>query len=452
MISPLPLAQWLDSSRPDAAPVAWLGERTWTLGELRQDVTRAVLHLQSRDEQRWALCFDNSYLFVVALLAALHAGKTPVLPGHSRPALLNEQRDLFDGVLSASALGWNGPELIVSSAGEPIEPGTALPPVAANSVIELFTSGSTGTPKRVVKPVALLDTEIAMLAERFGQQIAGCRVVSSVVPQHMYGLTYRIFLPMSCGLPLHAQMTWYAEQLSALDPACRYVFVSSPAFLKRLDAALAPPSVAVLFSAGGALARNDVQLVQRWLGIWPDEIYGSTETGSIAWRRQVDNHASWQLFPGITLRAESDNWHLLSPLLPSDESLPLDDNIELVDDGFRLTGRRGRVIKIEDKRVSLSEIEQRLMALDGVTDAAAVALSRHGRQGIGAVLTLNPQARQQWLGASEGARDLAWRRALQPWLDPLAVPRYWRVIDEIPVNSMNKRLYAQLEALFHEAS
>lgn len=452
MISPLPLAQWLSPSRPDSTPVAWLGEHTWTLGDLRQDVARTVLNLQPRQEQRWALCFENSYLFVVALLAALHAGKVPVIPGHSRPTLLNEQRDLFDGVLSEATLGWSGPEQTVASSDEPLTAVAPMPPVAANSVIELFTSGSTGTPKRVVKPIALLDTEMSMLVERFGQQLDGCRVVSSVVPQHMYGLAYRIFLPMSCGLPLHAQMTYYAEQLSALDPAHRYIFVSSPAFLKRLDATLTPPPVAVLFSAGGALARNDVQAAQRWLGIWPDEIYGSTETGSVAWRQQVDNHASWQLFPKITLRAEGDGWHLLSPLLPSSEGLLLDDTIELVDDGFRLTGRRGRVVKIEDKRVSLSEIEQRLMALDGVTDAVAIALSRHGRQGIGAVLTINAQTQQQWQDAGESARDLAWRKALQPWLDPVVIPRYWRVIDEIPVNSMNKRLYAQLEALFHETS
>jgi len=30
------------------------------------------------------------------------------------------------------------------------------------------------------------------------------------------------------------------------------------------------------------------------------------------------------------------------------------------------------------------------------------------------------------------------------------VPRYWRIVDEIPVNSMNKRVTAQLQELFHE--
>lgn len=29
----------------------------------------------NNSRERWALCFDNSYLFLVALLATLHAGK-----------------------------------------------------------------------------------------------------------------------------------------------------------------------------------------------------------------------------------------------------------------------------------------------------------------------------------------------------------------------------------------
>lgn len=45
---------------------------------------------------------------------------------------------------------------------------------------------------------------------------------------------------------------------------------------------------------------------------------------------------------------------------------------------------------------------------------------------------------------------VVWRKALLPWLEPVAVPRYWRIIDEIPVNNMNKRVYAQLQELFHD--
>ena len=452
MMSTLPLAQWLNSPRPNETPVAWLGNHTWTLGHLRSDVAQLMDTLRQQDGDRWALCFDNSYLFIVALLATLHAGKTPVIPGHSRESLLAEQQALFDGVLSDRPLAWRGPVQVVTSGGEPTAAYHPLPAPDAGCYVELFTSGSTGQPRRIVKPVEHLDREAALLAARFGDQLAGCRVVASVVPQHLYGLTFRIFLPMSLGLPLHAAMLYYAEQLEALDHQHRYAFISSPAFLKRLDHNLTPPPVAMILSAGGLLPWYDVTQTAAWLNVWPDEIYGSTETGILAWRQRVDDDVPWRPFPGVSIVAEGEAFRAISPLIPDEKGLLLDDVIHFAAHGtFRLAGRRGRVVKIEEKRVSLSEIEQRLLALDGVREAAALALTRGGRQAIGVLLVLNDSLREEWQHNGGKALELSWRRALLPWLEPVAVPRYWRVVDEMPVNSMNKRVYAQLQELFHEA-
>lgn len=149
--------------------------------------------------------------------------------------------------------------------------------------------------------------------------------------------------------------------------------------------------------------------------------------------------------------AEGEEYRATSPLIHHEGGLLLDDIIHFDDDGLlRLAGRRGRVVKIEEKRISLHEIEQRLLELKGVREAAALPVSRGGRQGIGVLLVLDDDARLHWRQHGGKAQELAWRRSLIPWLEPVAVPRYWRVVDEIPVNSMNKRVYAQLQELFHE--
>lgn len=451
MTQTLPLSQWLSAPRPSDLPVAWLDDRTWTLGHLRQDVARLVHLLQQQEGDRWALCFEDSYLFIVALLATLHAGKTPVIPGHCRAALLDEQRALFDGVLSEKTLGWQGPLLVISASMAATAATETLPPIRDDAAIELFTSGSTGQPKRVHKAVKCLDDEAALLAAQFGERLAGCRIVASVVPQHQYGLSFRIMLPMALGLPLHAAMLWYAEQLSALSHDYRYAFISSPAFLKRLDPQLTPPPVAMVLSAGGMLPWQDVVQAAEWLQIWPDEIYGSTETGILAWRYRQQEAVRWQPFRGVRFHQQDETLRVFSPLIAEEEGITLDDILHIDADGqFSLTGRRGRVVKIEEKRISLSEVEQRLLSLPGVREAAAVPVLRHGRQAIGALLVLDAAARQHWQREPSKQPELAWRRALQPWLEPVAVPRYWRVIDAIPVNSMNKRVYAQLQEWFHE--
>ena len=139
MKQPLPLSEWLSAQRPAEMPIAWQEGCTWTLGHLRHDVDQLIAHLHQQKAERWALCFENSYLFIVALLATLHAGKTPVIPGHCRVSLLNEQRALFDGVLSDKSLDWQGAQLIVSSAMATATHEISLPAIRQDVFVELFT-------------------------------------------------------------------------------------------------------------------------------------------------------------------------------------------------------------------------------------------------------------------------------------------------------------------------
>ncbi|EAU0260556.1 AMP-dependent synthetase, partial [Salmonella enterica] len=196
---------------------------------------------------------------------------------------------------------------------------------------------------------------------------------------------------------------------------------------------------------------QDVTDSQSWSGIWPDEIYGSTETGILAWRHRQQDDIPWIPFPCVQITPEGDAFRARSSLIADADGLLLDDVLHFNDDGcFRLAGRRGRVVKIEDKRISLSEVERRLTALEGIREAAAIPVARGGRQGIGVLLVLDDALHHRWQETHSKALELSWRRALLPWLEPVAIPRYWRVLDEIPVNSMNKRVYAQLQELFDE--
>ncbi|ELY4301813.1 acyl-CoA synthetase [Cronobacter turicensis] len=451
--STLPVAEWLSAPRPDDTVVAWSCEREWTLGQLRTDVSQLTQTLLAQPGERWALCFEDSYLFTTALLAALHAGKVPVIPGHRRIAVLREQHGLFSGILTDHPMDWGGPTLIVAAGAPDDAPPPALPPLTPDSYVELFTSGSTGQPRRVRKPVACLDNEAALLAQHFAHRLEGCRVVASVVPQHLYGLTFRIMLPMALGLPLHTAMLYYAEQLAALPCGHTYAFISSPAFLKRLDKQLAAPSLSLIISAGGMLPWQDVQHTVDWTDVTPDEIYGSTETGVLAWRYRAQDDAPWQPFPGVVLRQEQARWRVFSDIIPEREGLLLDDALHVLESGrFHLAGRQGRVVKIEEKRVSLSDIERRMLMIEGIHEVAALPVTRGGRQGVGVLVVLNGEGARQQQHSTGKQLELSWRRALLPWLEPVAIPRYWRIVDEIPVNSMNKRVYAQLEELFHDPS
>ncbi|WP_293796073.1 AMP-binding protein [uncultured Pantoea sp.] len=436
------LRDWL--SAPDRM-VAWHGQQQYTLHTLRQQVQALVDRLQNQPGQYWALCFDNSYAFTAALLALWHAGKTPVIPGHSRAAQLEEMADSLDGVISDVPLAVSLPQLRWDDALV----SDALPPIAADASLVLFTSGSTGTPRRVVKSLRALDLEACWLNTLWGARLRDCHVIASVSHQHLYGLSFRIVLPMALGLPFAAQQIFYSEQLADQSSDRRYAFISSPAFLRRLDPALAGPRCELIVSAGGALPWTAAQHAQQALSCTVDEIYGSTETGVIGWRCAREENALWHCFPQITLREqEAGRWRVFSALLETDAGCALDDRIVQQPSGqFQLAGRQDRVVKIEDKRVSLSEIERRLLALPGVDDAAALAIQRHGRHAIGVVLAL-PEMLD---AAALHQLKMEWKRALQPWLEPVAMPRYWRVVTTIPVTAQSKRAWPQIEELFDVA-
>ncbi|WP_261108053.1 AMP-binding protein [Serratia quinivorans] len=444
----LPMSQWLGVERDDGVLIAWRGAQEFCLGQFRRDVATLVAQLADREEQRWALCFDDSYRFAVALLASLYANRVPVIFGHQREAILKEQRADFDALLTDLPLELDVPVLPVPEGGST---EIALPAWPQDPRFILYTSGSTGQPQAVTKSVACMDRESELLASSWKDVFQGCSVIASVSHQHMYGLSFRLFLPLAFGLPFDAQLTQYHEQLIARHQGRRLVFISSPAWLKRLDKRLALAECVEVFSAGGPLSYPEAKLSQRALGVLPLEIYGTTETGTLAWRKQLREAALWRLFAGVTLTANPDNSiNVASPLIPDTGELALSDVIQLAPDGrqFQLNGRADRIIKLEEKRLSLTEVERRLISLPEVADAAVLTQQQTGRTVLVAAIVLSPygEIRRQKLSEGELTREL--HQALRGWLEPVALPRRWRIIEAIPLNPQGKRAYAELQELF----
>jgi hypothetical protein len=112
---------------------------------------------------------------------------------------------------------------------------------------------------------------------------------------------------------------------------------------------------------------------------------------------------------------------------------------------FVLLGRLDRLVKIEEKRVSLPEIEARLAALDVVSQCRTAAVAgKHGRLIIGAVIVLSPAGRQQLLAQGKAQLAAQLKAAVAAALDPVAVPRRIRFVSELPCNSQGKILAADI--------
>ncbi|MCV6071529.1 AMP-binding protein, partial [Escherichia coli] len=71
------------------------------------------------------------------------------------------------------------------------------------------------------------------------------------------------------------------------------MLVSSPALLKRLNEEHNPVAIRCVFSSGGPLPNQAAQHSHLLFGSLPIEVFGSTETGGIAYRQQHVASTPW---------------------------------------------------------------------------------------------------------------------------------------------------------------
>jgi len=443
----IPASDLLATGRRDDLAVCADGARRVQWSEFARHaggIARAVL-LQGG--KRWLIHCEHPLHFAAGLLAVLGVGRTAVLPPGLQSGTAQRLSGAYDAILADSG----APALDVRSvAPAPFGFGTIDPRAAR---VDLYTSGSSGEPKRVDKTLHQLQTEARALEDFWGERLDTAVVVATVPHYHIYGLLFRLLWPLGAGRCFDAALCTEPDLLmQTLKHHGDAVLVSSPAHLARLPELV--PLEALrgwtrrIFSSGGPLAAAVGAEYQRRLGAPPTEIYGSTESGGIAWREQdgSEDAAAWRAFPGMQLRTDPEGALCLrSAYLGDDAWLTMGDAAELLPDGrFRLKGRLDRVVKVEGKRISLPELEHALRQHPWVRDASLVPLDG-SRDLLGAVVILRD--------AAPGVRErcVAGLRAfLLERFERVLVPRQWRFVSSLPTDERGKLTAAALRTLFRK--
>lgn len=439
---------WLTGPAHDIVARADDG-RPITRRDFARDVLCASRALVGLDGQRIAIDEGHPYRFAVLLNAVLWSGCTPVLfPG--RGAQFEALKDAYDAVLVDASDGvtvYPKLTLVVKMDAEPLTIESLTKPDATRP-IRLFTSGSSGTPKCIEKTVGLMDREAEVTTRLFGAVTEGVVVQSTVDPRHLYGLTFNIWFAFSAGRPIATTRRVYQEQLLTLPHPV--ALITTPTFMRMLETTLAAPVLPFVLSAGGPLSDEAKATLTAWSPSTIYEIYGSTETGVVASRAHESNALAnaqtpdWTLIDEAMLSETADGWVLTSPLLPTGVMM-LDDQLKLTGERtFHLLGRRDRVVKIGEVRLSLTEIERVVERTLGLVIRALPVV--HGeRTLIGAVV--NEALSPKWTGQLPDRRAVT--QALHGTLDPLARPRLWRSVPDWPMNAQGKVETQRLLELFH---
>ena len=407
-----------------------------------------VAHLAARLPQGKHLlnmCSDR-YHFTVGLAAAIVSDKVSLLPpSHTAEMvgqLLRYAPDVF--CLSEQAQ----PSIALPQMLYPLIPGSAadtfsIPQIDASQCIAVvFTSGSTGIPQPYAKTWGAVIHSVKAEAARLGLTAdAGCTLIGTVPPQHMYGLESTVLMALLSGNALGNQQPFYPADICAAIaavPAPR-VLISSPVHLRTLlDSGLQPAKLALVVSATAPLSTELAHDIEARCAAPLLEIYGSTETGLIATRRPTLGE-EWQLLPGISIIAEGERVQASSAYITPPIAMH-DIIVPTAADRFLLHGRTADLVNIAGKRNSLANLDHQLNSIPGVVDGAFYmpdesSLDRVTRL---AAFVVAPALDTQHLLA-----------ALRERIDAVFLPRPLIFVDKLPRNRTGKLPRAALQALLH---
>ncbi|MCI3947536.1 AMP-binding enzyme family protein [Pseudomonas syringae] len=410
--------------------------------QFRDQALSVAAALQARGTTQIAVHLEDAAELAIALFGAWRAGVHVLLPAD----LQGQTRTRWAGQVDLWLTDLPGDTHLNDLHAAPL-PAAALD--LDQCRLSLCTSGSSGEPKLIEKRLRQIANEVCGLERLWGAQLGSACMIGSVATQHIYGLLFRLLWPLCAARPFVRRQLPFAEDLQrASREYPSFAWVASPALLKRMGDNLDWASLSAVrrvFSSGGALPADAAQSLQQRLGQWPAEILGSSETGGIAWR-QGEPH--WQAFEGVELSQDDEGaLRIRSPYLPPGHVEQTADAARIGEDGrFELLGRLDRIVKLEEKRISLPLIEQALVAHEWVSDAR-LGVVQTNRASLGALLVLSDSGLLALRTQGRRALTEALRQHVRPHCETIALPRRWRLLRQMPLNAQGKLPQTDVQAL-----
>jgi acyl-coenzyme A synthetase/AMP-(fatty) acid ligase len=304
-----------------------------------------------------------------------------------------------------------------------------------------YTSGSTGTPVGALKSKKNIETEVLALTKLL-EQYTIKKVIVTVPFVHLYGTLFGLFYPLLNDIDILFKEHFLPHDLlDLIDPYT--MVVTTPLYIKALNKIQESKDLSQSLFISSTSPLDALSVSQFNVKYHADimQIYGSTETGGIAYK--VNTSDLWQAFEGVSLTVNSQeelsvksdfvsSFLYREGFISTNSVIQTFDYVELKKTRFKLLGRSSKIFKLAGKRYSTVQIENILENIEGISKALVfVAMDKDSLRGEYIDITLESER----IFVEKEIKNI-----LQYNLSNLKFSIKLSIVNEIPVNKIGKKL------------
>jgi len=305
-----------------------------------------------------------------------------------------------------------------------------------------FTSGSSGFPIGAFKSKKNIEQEVLVL-KKLVDKFQIKKVVVSVPFVHIYGVIAGLILPMYLDdVELIVKDDFLPYELLQESNNKYTLVITTPVFIKALSKTgdTRDLSTNLFICSTGPLHVDDISVFENKFNTNIMQIFGSTETGGIAYK--FSSHEKWSGLDNVEISTCKDKLSINSPFVSQyilnehivelEKPFVTEDIVELAGNKFSLLGRGNKIIKIAGKRISALQIESILEEIDNVSKALVELVYKKELLRSEQILIT--------LEASQKIEKKLIKKKILQYYGVLSIPFSVQYVDTIKYSAMGKKI------------
>lgn len=304
---------------------------------------------------------ENPYSILIVLLASIILDKKPIICNENMPDAINDEK--YKKLKSLDYKIFKIDKNIYKN----------------NFYIQ--TSGSSGKAKLIEKTLEQILLEATFLKDKFKFQKDDIFTASASC-NHFFGLIFRLFVPLMSGGIIYTKPFLIANDIANFDK--KHIFITSPIILENMVKSNQKfNNIQRIFTAGSKLGKTIREEISNITNAEVINIYGSTETGVIAY----DIGNGLKTFSQVNVSVDNEERLFVSSPWANFQT---NDLAKIDGKKLYLLGRVDRVVKQSDRRIHLDILEDEIKTCMFIQDCACKVIDNK----LVALITLNEVAKK----------------------------------------------------------